>query len=64
MIFRQLVEAVEHCHNSGIFHRDIKLDNILIACETHEVKLLDFEFSAPVRYSPFEDNPGTEGAEG
>jgi serine/threonine protein kinase len=61
MIFRQLVEAVKHCHNSGIFHRDIKTENILIDFNTHEVKLLDFDLSAPARYSPFEDNPGTLG---
>jgi len=61
MIFRQIVEAVEQCHNSGIFHRDIKTDNILIDCDTHEVKLLDFDISAPACYSPFEDNIGTPG---
>ena len=45
-IFLQLVEATEHCHKSGVFHRDIKLDNILIDDNTHEVKLMDFDISA------------------
>ena len=59
LIFRQLVEGVGHCHNSGIFHRDIKLANILIECDTKEVKLIDFDISALACYSPFMDNPGT-----
>jgi serine/threonine protein kinase len=61
MIFRQLVQAVEHCHKSGIFHRDIKLDNILIDVNTHEVKLLDFDVSELAQYSPFKGNPGSPG---
>jgi len=59
-IFRQLVEAAEHCHKSGVYHRDIKLDNILIDDNTHEVKLIDFDISALACYSPFIDNPGTD----
>lgn len=60
-IFRQLIEAVGQCHNLGIFHRDIKLSNILIEINTCEVKLIDFDASALARYSPFTDNPGTIG---
>jgi serine/threonine protein kinase len=61
IIFRQLFEAVDHCHKSGIFHRDIKLANILLEENTNEVKLIDFDISALACYSPFEDNPGTKG---
>jgi len=61
LIFRQLVEAVEQCHNSGIFHRDIKLANILLEYNTNEVKLIDFDASALTSYSPYNDNPGTNG---
>lgn len=28
--FRQLIKAVNYCHSSGIFHRDLKLENALI----------------------------------
>jgi serine/threonine protein kinase len=40
-IFKQLVDAVMHCHGKGIAHRDIKLENILM--DKHgNTKLIDF----------------------
>ena len=41
-IFRQVVEAVMYCESKGIFHRDIKDENILLDSMTGQVKLLDF----------------------
>jgi 5'-AMP-activated protein kinase catalytic alpha subunit len=40
-IFKQLVRAVIHCHQRGIVHRDIKLENILMDKYGH-TKLIDF----------------------
>jgi serine/threonine protein kinase len=51
--FHQLVDAVEHMHNKGIVHRDIKLENILID-ENFDLKLTDFGFSDTEKLS---DNP-------
>ncbi|MBN3293640.1 PIM1 kinase, partial [Polypterus senegalus] len=42
IIFRQIVEAIIHCLSRGIFHTDIKLENILIQKTTYQVKLIDF----------------------
>lgn len=44
-IFRQLIDAVDHCHKKNIVHLDIKLENILIDEATLEVTLADFGFA-------------------
>ena len=40
-IFKQLVGAVEYCHQRPLFHRDIKLDNIMFD-EDYKLRLIDF----------------------
>lgn len=42
--FRQMLSAVEYCHNQGICHRDIKCENILLDRQD-VVKLIDFGFA-------------------
>ncbi|MFM0752628.1 serine/threonine-protein kinase [Paraburkholderia strydomiana] len=41
-ITRDLADVIMHCHNSGIQHRDIKPDNVLINEATSQVCLVDF----------------------
>ncbi|PKA66870.1 CBL-interacting serine/threonine-protein kinase 11 [Apostasia shenzhenica] len=43
--FHQLIAAVGYCHSRGIFHRDLKLENLLLD-ENGEIKVSDFGLSA------------------
>ena len=46
-IFNQIMSAVAYCHDKGIVHRDLKLENILFASEAPDspIKIIDFVFS-------------------
>ncbi|KAF1838976.1 kinase-like protein [Decorospora gaudefroyi] len=46
--FAKATEAVAHMHEQGIAHRDLKVENILVARDG-TVKLIDFGSSAPSR---------------
>jgi serine/threonine protein kinase len=40
--FKQMLDAVEHCHAQGIVSRDIKLENFMLDERTDTIKLIDF----------------------
>ncbi|XP_048512798.1 testis-specific serine/threonine-protein kinase 4-like [Athalia rosae] len=42
--FRQLIDAVDYCHERGVVHRDIKCENLLID-SAFNIKLSDFGFA-------------------
>ena len=42
--FSQLLSAVSYCHENGIVHRDLKIENVLIDSEGN-IKLVDFGLS-------------------
>eukprot|EP00873_Tetraselmis_striata_P024682 jgi/Tetstr1/444946/TSEL_032764.t1 len=47
--FQQLISGVSYCHKSGVCHRDLKLENTLLAATTSgsmpDVKICDFGYS-------------------
>lgn len=40
--FLQILDAVQYCHSIGIYHRDLRPENILVTDHGHTVKLADF----------------------
>jgi serine/threonine-protein kinase len=59
-ILIDVAEALEHVHNSGYLHYDIKPENILVS-RNGNVRLCDFDLSRPIPETPTKmpDNPGT-----
>ena len=53
-------EALEHVHDKGYLHYDIKPENILVS-RNGNVRLCDFDLSRPIPEKPTKmpDNPGT-----
>ncbi|KTF80226.1 hypothetical protein cypCar_00041623 [Cyprinus carpio] len=58
-IMRQVTDAAKTCCDRGIFHRDLKLENLLMNEDTMEVKLIDFRCGALMKKSAFKIFHGT-----
>uniref|UniRef100_A0A9J8DD21 non-specific serine/threonine protein kinase n=1 Tax=Cyprinus carpio carpio TaxID=630221 RepID=A0A9J8DD21_CYPCA len=53
-VMRQAIEAANVCMKSGVFHRDIKMENLLVNQDTMEVKLIDFGCGAQLKKFAYE----------
>lgn len=46
VIFKQIISAMNYCHQRHIIHRDLKLENILLEDEeNNQIKIVDFGIS-------------------
>ncbi|XP_027011898.2 serine/threonine-protein kinase pim-2-like isoform X2 [Tachysurus fulvidraco] len=59
IIMRQVIQAARHCRARGVFHSDIKEENILINPHTLEVKLIDFGCGDLHKDTPYTECAGT-----
>jgi serine/threonine protein kinase len=57
--FSQIVEVTIQIHASGIIHRDLKIENVLVNLNTHMIYLIDFGAGAFYRDTMFSDFEGT-----
>ena len=48
IIFKQILTALSYCHNQGICHRDLKMENVLFSNSqiNSPIKIIDFGLSA------------------
>nr|GMD06229.1 CBL-interacting serine/threonine-protein kinase 1-like [Ipomoea batatas] len=44
-LFQQLIDGVSYCHSKGVFHKNLKLENVLVD-ENGIIKVTDFGLSA------------------
>ncbi|XP_026050971.1 serine/threonine-protein kinase pim-2-like [Carassius auratus] len=59
-IMWQVIYAANFCCNRGVFHRDIKLENVLVNPTTLEIKLIDFGCGNLVKDSGYSTCYGTK----
>ncbi|XP_076867847.1 serine/threonine-protein kinase pim-2-like isoform X2 [Brachyhypopomus gauderio] len=60
LIMRQVVQAVLHCRDRGVLHRDVKEENLLVNTDTLDVKLIDFGCGDLLKTGPYTRFGGTK----
>ncbi|XP_016422307.1 serine/threonine-protein kinase pim-3-like [Sinocyclocheilus rhinocerous] len=59
-LIRQVIEAANVCIKHDVFHRDIKMENLLVNQDTMQVKLTDFRCGALMKKFAYEVFSGTK----
>ncbi|CAJ1060025.1 serine/threonine-protein kinase pim-1-like [Xyrichtys novacula] len=61
ILTKQLIDALIEIHSKGVFHNDIKVDNILIECGSAvpRVRVIDFGFSTFLTEGTYHSMQGT-----
>ncbi|XP_077061582.1 serine/threonine-protein kinase pim-2-like [Siphateles boraxobius] len=59
-VMLQVINTANICCERDVFHRDIKLENLLLNPDTMEVKLIDFGCSAIMKKTAFKVFSGTK----
>ncbi|KAL1264990.1 hypothetical protein QQF64_003017 [Cirrhinus molitorella] len=59
-VTRQVIKAADVCIKRGVFHRDIKMENLLANQHTIQVRLIDFGCGVLIKKFAYEDFSGTK----
>ncbi|KAF8266335.1 kinase-like domain-containing protein, partial [Lactarius quietus] len=43
-VFIQIIDALEYCHNHGVYHRDLKPENILVSAQSGDIDAFIADF--------------------
>jgi serine/threonine protein kinase len=43
-VFIQIIDAIEYCHQRGVYHRDLKPENILVSAQSGDIDVLVADF--------------------
>lgn len=58
-VLRQLMDALAYMHSKGIYHRDLKPQNIMLTHRNHDLRLIDFSLSDSEAFSALKSPAGT-----
>ena len=64
ILIYKMIEALNALHKAGFVHRDLKLENIMLANKTHDdyqLKLVDFGFAEQINEKELKSKAGTPG---
>lgn len=58
-MLKQLIEVMVTCLKEGVFHRDVKDENIMLCYDTYQIKLIDFGCGTNLKKTDYTEFAGT-----